>query len=103
MVSENPYQSSEVTDALPRRRGPWLFRSIVMGAVGVVLLFGGFVYGVAMVGVPYQDPTPEIAKRIAFHSNVSGWAMAIGGVILLLAVVASVAVSVVRFVVRTRS
>ena len=88
---------------LPVRRGPWLFRSMLMGAIGFALLFGGFVYGVVMVGVPYQDPTPEMAQREAFHTGVSAWGMAIGGFILLLSVAAIIAVTVFRLATRSKT
>lgn len=77
-------------------RQSWLRRSLVLGAFGLTLSMAGFVYGVVMVGVPYQDPTPEMARREAFHLDVSGWGMAIGGCIVLLSIIAASAVLVFR-------
>lgn len=77
-------------------RQSWLRRSLLLGAFGLALLMAGFAYGVVMVGVPYQDPTPEMARREAFHLDVSGWGMAIGGCIVLLSVVAALAELVFR-------
>ena len=101
MVSKNPYHTSTVAASSPKRRGPWLFRSMMMGMAGFALLFGGVIYGVVMVGVPYQDPTPEMARREAFHTDVSGWAMAIGGCVLLASIVAMAVVAIFRFATRS--
>ena len=103
MASKNSHLRSEAADSLWTARGSWFFRSMLMGVSGLVLLFGGRVYGVVMVGVPYQDPTPEMAQREAFHTAVSGWAIAIGGLVLLLSIVAVVVVVTFRFVSRSRS
>ena len=84
------------------RRRTWLFRTLVLGALGLALLLAGFVYGVVMVGVPYQDPTPEMARREAFHLDVSGWGMAIGGCIVLLSIVVALSVLVFRCITKSR-
>ena len=41
-----------------------------------------FVYGVVAVGVPAQDPTPAQADAERFNLALSGWTMAIGGVVM---------------------
>ncbi len=103
MASDNPYQSSVVSDGSASiRRAPWLTRLLIAGAGGIALLFGGFLYGVAMVGVPSQDPTPEMARREAFHLGVSGWGAAIGGCILLLSVIGIAGVLLFRTTTRPR-
>lgn len=40
--------------------------------VGLLLLIGGFVYDLTFAGIPYQDPTPEMSARYAYHSRVAG-------------------------------
>jgi hypothetical protein len=50
-------------------------KRIGAGAVvlGFLLLAGGFAYDVAFAGIPYQDPTPELAARYAAHQEIAGW------------------------------
>jgi hypothetical protein len=38
---------------------------------GLLLLAGGFVYDVVYAGIPYQDPTPEMSARYAFHARIA--------------------------------
>lgn len=38
---------------------------------GMLLIAGGFVYDVMFAGIPYQDPTPEMSARYAFHSRIA--------------------------------
>ena len=36
--------------------------------IGLILIIGGFIYDIAFIGIPYQDPTPEIiAERTKQH------------------------------------
>lgn len=104
MTSSNPYESSRVIDAanLESPRKPWLFRWLVLGACGLGMSLTAFIYGAVMVGVPYQDPTPEMAQRQAFHLNVSKLGVAIGGCILLLAIISSLVTLVLRVATRRR-
>lgn len=83
-------------------RTPWLLRWLILGASGLVVSIVGFAYGVVMVGVPYQDPTPEMARREAFHLTVSGWSMAIGGWLVLLAIIAALVAMALRIATRRR-
>jgi len=102
MGNENPYQSTGAnTDRL--KRGPWIFRSLILGACGLALSLASVVYGVIMVGIPSQDPTPEMAEQEAFHSTVSMLGMAIGGCLLLSAIVAIILVLAIRFATRSRA
>lgn len=39
--------------------------------VGVLVWFSGLIYDVAFAGIPYQDPTPELAEDFAFHSQIA--------------------------------
>ena len=54
------------------------------------------IYGALLVGVPYPDPTPEMARRQALHVSVSGWIVSIGGGLLVCSVVALLCVLIVR-------
>ena len=40
-------------------------------AAGALLLLFGFVYDVLFAGIPYQDPTPELAASYAWHAKVA--------------------------------
>lgn len=51
---------------------------IGLTAVGVALLAGGFVYDAMFAGIPYPDPTPELAARYARHAAIAGWLGRIG-------------------------
>ena len=42
-------------------------------ALGVCLFVGGFVYDVMFAGIPYQDPTPEMAASFNLHSRIASW------------------------------
>jgi len=38
---------------------------------GITIILIGFVYDVLFAGIPYQDPTPALAARYEFHSQVA--------------------------------
>ena len=40
-------------------------------AGGLFLSLAGFIYASIFAGVPYQDPTPEMAANYAFHTRTS--------------------------------
>lgn len=44
---------------------------IILIVVGLLLMAGGFVYDTMFAGLPYQDPTPEMSARYAFHSRIA--------------------------------
>lgn len=44
---------------------------LILIAAGLFLLFGGFVYDVIFAGIPYQDPTPEMSARYAYHQQIA--------------------------------
>jgi len=50
---------------------------------GLAIFSTGFVYDVLFVGIPYQDPTPELQARYDFHSAVAGWFYTAGGILFL--------------------
>ncbi len=38
---------------------------------GFMVIFAGFLYDVLFAGIPYQDPTPALAAKYLFHSNIA--------------------------------
>lgn len=48
----------------------WLFVSVVI-AIGMLMILIGFAYDVMFAGIPYQDPTPELAARYALHARIA--------------------------------
>ena len=59
----------------------------VLAGIGLAMAIAGFVYGVVAVGVPTQDPTPAQAAAERFNLALSGWAMTIGGVVMVAGIV----------------
>lgn len=39
--------------------------------LGVSIFCCGFMYDVVFAGIPFQDPTPELAAEYSFHSGVA--------------------------------
>jgi uncharacterized membrane protein len=56
-------------------------------AAGLVLLMAGFVYDVIFAGIPYQDPTPEMAARYAHHASTANMLYWFGGLLLLIGLI----------------
>ena len=65
-------------------------------AAGPVLLVAGFVYDVLFAGIPYQDPTPELAASYDRHSAIAMVIYWCGALTLL----AGFMIIVIRFLVR---
>ncbi|MDX1344950.1 MAG: hypothetical protein R3179_03550 [Sedimenticolaceae bacterium] len=67
-------------------------------AAGTLLLVAGFVYDLLFAGIPYQDPTPELAASYDRHSAIATviyWS----GILTLLA---GLMVMILRFLVRRK-
>ena len=62
-------------------------------ASGLVATVAGFGYDFAFAGIPYQDPTPEMAARFRFHSDIASVIEVGGLVIFSLGLVAGAAVA----------
>ena len=88
--------SSSVENLTARDRRSCLMYAGALAVFGVVATLIGLIYGAVLVGVPSQDPTPEMAQREAFHVSVSSWIMAIGGCLFAVGVVAALFVWVSR-------
>jgi len=41
--------------------------------LGFVLIGAGYAYDSMFAGIPYQDPTPELAARYAYHAGIAAW------------------------------
>lgn len=61
-------------------------KRIAAGAaiLGALLILAGFAYDSMFAGVPYQDPTPELAARYARHAEIAAW-LGRSGLALLIA------------------
>lgn len=59
----------------------------VLAGIGLAMAVAGFVYGVVAVGVPAQDPTPTQAAAERFNLALSGWAMAVGGAVMVAGII----------------
>ncbi len=63
------------------------FWPLCLIAAGLLVVLLGFIYDLAYAGIPYQDPTPEMAAR--FHQNAriaslirwSGFGIFLAGVV----------------------
>lgn len=71
----------------------WQF---ILIAAGLFLLAGGFIHDVMFAGIPYQDPTPEMSERYAYHSRVASTACLMGTGFFLIGSVAGVVRIIVR-------
>ncbi len=67
---------------------PMLSSPPLLAVAGLTAVVAGLAYDILLAGIPYQDPTPELAARYAFHSRVAagieaaGLAVALGGLVL---------------------
>lgn len=50
----------------------------VVVSTGLLLLVAGFVYDVMFAGIPYQDPTSELAAAYARHAAIAAAIRSIG-------------------------
>lgn len=63
-----------------RWRYPLLLIALSAAVFGI-----GLGYGVVMVGVPTQDPTPAVAAAESRDVRIAGWGMLVGASLFLLA------------------
>ena len=49
---------------------------------GAGLILSGFLYDLALAGLPFQDPTPAMQADWRFHGQVAGWIRLAGAAIL---------------------
>lgn len=68
----------------------------ILVLVGLLVVFGGFVYDVIFAGIPYQDPTPEMSARYSWHSGIASMIRWFGASLLLLGAVSVGARAIAR-------
>ncbi len=56
-------------------------RPLYIVLVGAVVLIAGILYEIVFVGIPYQDPTPDLAAPYA-HQSAVAYGVRIAGVLL---------------------
>ena len=64
------------------------FISLGIATTGIMLFAFGMLYGVIMVNVPYQDPTPAQSASENFHMAIWFWVMGIGLCVLAIGLLA---------------
>jgi hypothetical protein len=69
---------------------------ILIIALGFVVIVAGFFYGAIFVGVPYQDPSPELLARQNFNDSVASYIYMSGFGMIILGVVLSITRVVTR-------
>jgi len=57
-------------------------------AIGLGILIVGFAYDLFFAGIPYQDVTPELQARWELNRSIADMAYVIGGITLLIGIVA---------------
>ncbi len=63
---------------------------LILIGLGILLLISGFAYDLVFAGIPYQDPTPEMSARYAFHSRIASGFYILGGGTFLVGAVTGV-------------
>jgi hypothetical protein len=60
-------------------------------ALGIIIVFAGFMYDVLFAGIPYQDPTPALTANYNFYSQIASmirWSgigiCIIGGILMVI-------------------
>ena len=64
------------------------FWPVLLILLGLGILFSGFCYDVMFAGIPFQDPTPELAAQYAYHARMAATIRGAGLAIFLLGVLA---------------
>lgn len=59
-------------------------------AAGALIALSGFVYDVLFAGIPYQDPTAELAARYEYHAWIASAILRCGICVFLIGAVAGV-------------
>ena len=63
-------------------------KAIGISLLGVLIVFAGVVFDFMFVGIPYQDPPPELLADYNFHSAIANLIYKAGGTVFLLGLVA---------------
>jgi hypothetical protein len=65
-------------------------KPILLFLTGLLVIVGGFIYDVIFAGIPYQDPTPDMEAKYAYHARIasifykSGMLVGVFGAVLAL-------------------
>ena len=51
--------------------------------LGIMLICGGFTYDILFAGIPFQDPTPELAARYTIHANIAAFIRMAGMIVFV--------------------
>ena len=57
--------------------------------LGIAIIIAGFIYDACFAGIPYQDPTPELQASWEFNRSVAETFYSVGGIVLLLGLLAA--------------
>jgi hypothetical protein len=72
---DNPYRSPTTSTptlpARPRLSCAPFFLAFAVIALGLLILIGSFLYSVVVIGIPPQDPPPEIVERRIFQYGIA--------------------------------
>ncbi len=60
-----------------------VFLAIGLLGFGAAVLLAAFLFQVIFAGIPYPDPTPELAERYAWNTSIAGGLYACGCVAAL--------------------
>ncbi len=66
--------------------------------IGIMLISIGMMYGVVMVNVPYQDPTPAQSSSSIYHMAIWSRALGIGLCVLGIGVLALIVLTAVYLI-----
>lgn len=72
------------------------FWTLILIAVGFVLIIAGFVYRVMFAGIPYQDPSPELIARYNLHATIAQTITTSGAIAVLAGIVGGIALRLLR-------
>ena len=59
-----------------------ILKPLYLAGAGVVVLVGGFLYDMLFAGLPFQDPSPEVAAAWRLQGAIAGRIMLAGLVLV---------------------
>lgn len=70
---------------LNHKKRKFLLRYLFL--VGITLIIIGFLYDLKYVGIPYQDPPPELLKKYNYHESISEAIINSGFIFIIIGIV----------------
>lgn len=55
--------------------------------IGIVAFIVGFYYSAIKAGIPYQDPTPEMAEKYTLYMNIGDNLMLLGFIAIVIGII----------------